>query len=78
MSVDEFLNKEKFQLFRINLTSEELDQISLCRRGILGASGIGAIFGFFGGRIALGPVPSSIIIKSVVITGILKKKCFHY
>lgn len=69
MSVDEFLSKEKLRVFKINLTGEELEQISLCRRGIIGASGIGAIFGFFGGRIALGPVPSSILLKSVVITG---------
>jgi hypothetical protein len=69
ISVDDVLSREKFQLFTMNLTAEELDQISLCRRGILGATSLGAIFGVFGGKVALGPTPSSILLKSVVMGG---------
>jgi hypothetical protein len=69
ISVDDVLSREKFQLFTMNLTAEELDQISLCRRGILCATSLGAIFGVFGGKVALGPAPSSILLKSVVVGG---------
>lgn len=69
ISVDDVLSREKFELFTMNLNSEELEQISLCRRGILGASSLGAIFGVFGGKVALGPTPSSFLLKSIVIGG---------
>ena len=69
VSVDTVLSAEKFRLITMDLTEEELNQISMCRRGILGASGIGAVFGLFGGKIALGPVPSTILVKSVVLGG---------
>lgn len=76
ISVDDVLSREKFQLFTMNLTSEELEQISFCRRGILGASSLGAIFGVFGGKVALGPTPSSFLLKSIVIGGnILRCLC---
>lgn len=65
----EVLSREKFQLFTMNLSSEELEQISLCRKGILGASALGAILGSFGGKVALGPTPSSLLLKSIVIGG---------
>ena len=69
VSVDEVLSRAKFQLFTMNLTSEELKQISLCRRGILGASSLGAIFGVFGGKVALSSSPSSLLLKSIVMGG---------
>lgn len=69
VSVDDVLSREKLKLFTMNLTSDELEQISLCRRGILGCSGLGAIFGVFGGKIALGSAPASILLKSIVMVG---------
>ena len=69
ISVDDVLSREKFQLFTMKLTAEELEQISLCRKGILGASSLGAIFGVFGGKVALGPIPSSFLLKSIVMGG---------
>lgn len=69
ISVDEILAKEKLRLFSMSLTAEELEQISNCRKGIIGSSGLGALFGLYGGRVALGPTPSSFLLKSIVIGG---------
>lgn len=69
ITVDEILSKEKLRIFTIDLSKEELEQISLCRNGILGASGLGAIFGLFCGKIALGPTPSSTLLKSSIFGG---------
>lgn len=77
ITVDELLTKEKFRLFTMNLTSEELEQISKCRRGIFGASSLGAVFGVFGGRIALGPTPASFLLKSIVIGGINTNNIYY-
>lgn len=68
-TVDEVLSKEKFRLFTMKLSSEELDQISTCRQGILTATGLGGLFGLFGGKVALGPAPASFLLKSSVICG---------
>ena len=69
LTVDEVLSREKFRLFTMKLTSEELEQISTCRRGILGAVGLGSLFGLFGGKMALGPAPTSILLKSSLLAG---------
>ena len=69
ISVDEVLSKAKFELFSMDLSAEELEQISVCRKGILGASSLGAILGVLGGKVALGPTPTSFLLKSVVIGG---------
>lgn len=74
VSVEEILSKEKFRIFSMNLTAEELEKISNCRRGIIGASGLGGLFGFFGGRVALGSAPSSFLLKSIVIGGKNKER----
>lgn len=74
ISVDDVLSREKFQLFTMKLTIEELEQILHCRRGILGASSLGAIFGVFGGKVALGPIPSSFLFKSIVMGGKKREK----
>ena len=69
LTVDDVLSREKFRLFTMKLTSEELEQLSHCRRGILGATGLGGLFGVFGGKMAIGPAPASIHLKSAVIGG---------
>lgn len=72
ITVDDVLSREKFRLFTMKLTSEELEQLSLCRRGILGAMGLGGLFGVFGGKMAIGPTPASFLLKSSVIGGNLR------
>lgn len=69
ISVDDVLSKSKFDIFTMKLTREELDQISTCRRGILGAIGLGGLFGLFGGKMAIGPSPASFLLKSSVTGG---------
>lgn len=49
------------------LSAEELEQIADCRKGIIAAIAIGSVFGLFGGRMALGPKPANLFIKSLVI-----------
>ena len=71
-TVDDVLSREKFRLFTMKLTAEELEQLSLCRRGILGAIGLGGLFGLFGGKIAIGPAPASTLLKCSVIGGKLR------
>lgn len=70
VSIDDYLSQEKFRIFTMPLSQEELDQIKDCRHGIIGASSLGTLFGVFCGKIALGPAPASIFLKSLVIGGI--------
>lgn len=78
ITVDDVLSREKFLLFTMKLTAEELEQLSLCRRGILGAMGIGGLFGVFGGKMAIGPAPASLLLKSSVIGGKPRKNCLCF
>ena len=72
-SVDQILAQEKYKLFTMDLTAEELGQIKLCRNGILSACGLGALFGIYGGKFALGSTPASRLTKSLITGG--KKYC---
>lgn len=63
---DTLLN-EKWRIFSMPLTNAELGHISTCRKGILGAGTAGSCFGFFCGRIALGPSTANLIVKALVM-----------
>lgn len=65
--MSELLIEEKRRIFTIPLSAEELEQISDCRKGICAAIAVGSTFGLFGGRMALGPKPANLLIKSLVI-----------
>lgn len=67
------LRNEKYRIFTMDLTNEELSHIETCRNGILGASAAGTLFGILCGKIALGSsMFAPILVKPLLIASITK------
>lgn len=61
------LSAEKWRIFTMRLSDEEIEQISLCRKGILVAVTLGSAFGLFCGRMAAGPGKANFLVKGAVL-----------